>query len=296
MTIFTSKSRDEVGETLLDTKVWKGREKCDKTDDTIEYTNFWNTEILRDKYLDNIPSWCDDKAEKIEPKSFFEKCFRKWCRRLNHKLDISIYMFDYINLHCFSKIFPILLTSLLKKYFSMSDMLLSLQDLFQNNPLGQTLGLIAFWISVYNFLYCRDKRFIFFTLIASCVWGVHFFILWLLSAAYINFVDVLKNALALRYEKNTYITLGFIGVYIVISYFTYTGIISLIPLFTAILSTILVFYVRWVYLNAWFLVVIALWLVYNIVWWSIGGVMTDLTLMVSWIIWIYKIILSEKQK
>lgn len=172
----------------------------------------------------------------------------------------------------------------------------NIYNLFLLNPLGQFLWLMAFVVSIYNFLYCKNKRFIFFTMIASIFWWFHFLALWLLSAAYINIVDVLKNALALKYEKNKYITLGFILVYIIISYFTYVGIISLIPLATAILSTILVFYVRGVYLNIWFLFVIVLWMIYNFIWGSIGWFMTDTTLMVTWIIWIYKIIRSENKK
>jgi len=178
----------------------------------------------------------------------------------------------------------------------MFELISWLQEIFLGNPLGQTLWLIAFWVSVYNFLYCRDKKFILFALIASIFWGSHFFVLGLLSAAYINFVDVIKNALALRYEKNKYITLGFIMIYIILSYLTYNWPLSLIPLATAILSTILVFYVRWVYLNTWFMIVIAMWLVYNFTGWSIGGVMTDITLMVSWLIGIYKIIKSDRLK
>ncbi|MDD3793685.1 MAG: YgjV family protein [Candidatus Gracilibacteria bacterium] len=171
-----------------------------------------------------------------------------------------------------------------------------LTSTFLANPLGQIIGLIAFFVSIYNFLYCKNKRFIFFTMIASIFWGFHFLALGLLSAAYINIVDVLKNALALKYEKNKYMTLGFISIYVIISYFTYEGIISLIPLATAILSTILVFYVRGVYLNIGFLFVIVLWMIYNLIGGSIGGFMTDSTLMITGIIGIYKIIKSENKK
>lgn len=174
--------------------------------------------------------------------------------------------------------------------------ILSVRDLFISNPLWQTIGLIAFFISIYNFTYCRDKRFIVFTWIASLVWWFHFLLIWLLSAAFINLVDVFKNALALKYEKNKYITVSFIFIYCIISYFTFDGLISLIPLLTAILSTIIVFYIRGVYLNIWFLFVIVLWMIYNFIWGSIWGFITDTSLMISWIIWIYKIIKSDNKK
>jgi len=179
-------------------------------------------------------------------------------------------------------------------YFSI--LINNIFDIFLLNPIAQTLWLFAFFVSIYNFWFCKNKKFIFFTLIASIFWWFHFLALWLLSAAYINIVDVVKNALALKYEKNKYMTIWFIIIYIFISYFTYNSLISLIPLATAILSTILVFYVRWIYLNIWFLFVIALWMTYNFIWHSIWWLSTDITLMTTWFFWVVKTIYKNKKE
>jgi hypothetical protein len=172
----------------------------------------------------------------------------------------------------------------------------TLIDLFIKEPVWQTIWVVAFVFSIYTFMFCKDKRFVFFNMIISIFWWAHFFALWLATAAYIHMVDILKNALALKFEKNKYLTLGFILVYIVISYFKFDWMISLIPLVTAIISTILVFYVRGVYLNIWFLFVIALWMVYNYTGWSVWWLATDITLMVSWVFWVIKIINADKKK
>jgi len=168
-------------------------------------------------------------------------------------------------------------------------------DIFLANPTAQTIWIVAFLVSVYNFWFCKDKKFIFFTMVASAIWWIHFLLLWLLSAAYINLIDVSKNALALKYEKNKYMTVTFIVIYTVISYFTFDWLISLIPLSTAIASTILVFYVRGIYLNIWFLFVIGLWMTYNYLWHSIWWFTTDTTIMISWIFWILKTIYKSKK-
>lgn len=172
----------------------------------------------------------------------------------------------------------------------------NLLNIFLLNPYWQILWLIAFLISIYNFWFCKNKRFIFFTMLVSFVWWFHFLTLWLLSAAYINLVDIIKNALALKYEKNKYLTIWFILIYIIISFYTYNSPISLIPLFTAIISTILVFYVRWIYLNIWFLFVIVLWMIYNSLWHSIWWLSTDIALMITWILWIFKTIYKDKKE
>jgi hypothetical protein len=178
----------------------------------------------------------------------------------------------------------------------MWNFFIAIYDIFLSNPIAQILWLIWFLVSIYNFWFCKNKKFIFFTMIASIFWWFHFLFLWLLSAAYINIVDVAKNALALKYAKNKYLTLWFILLYIIISYFTYTSIISLIPLATAILSTILVFYIRWIYLNIWFLFVIALWMIYNFLWHSIWWLSTDITLMTTWIFWVVKTLYKDKKE
>jgi hypothetical protein len=53
-------------------------------------------------------------------------------------------------------------------------------------------------------------------MVASLVWGVHFGIIGLTAAALINGVDVIKNALALKYERNKYLAGLFVIIYIVI--------------------------------------------------------------------------------
>lgn len=167
-------------------------------------------------------------------------------------------------------------------------------DIFKENFYGQLIWLFAFFISIYNFLFCKNKKFIVITAIASLVWGIHFYSIWLIAASLINIVDVFKNILALKYEKSKKIASIFIIFYIIVWFISFENYISLIPTLTAVISTYLVFYVRWVWLNIWFMWIIMLWAVYNFLWNSIWWLATDITLFITWIIWIIKIIISEK--
>jgi len=167
---------------------------------------------------------------------------------------------------------------------------------FNAHPVWQIIWMIAFFVSIYNFLYCKDRRFVFFTMIASLVWWIHFYSIWLISAWLINLIDVIKNALALKYEKSNKITIAFVLLYLVIWYLAFDWYLSLIPTINAIASTFLVFYIRWVWLNIWFLFVVWLWWVYNFYGQSIWWLSTDISLFVIWIIWIVKILISEKKE
>lgn len=171
------------------------------------------------------------------------------------------------------------------------------QHAYEINPMAQIIWAIAFFVSVYNFLFCKDKKFIIFTAIASAIWWVHFMSLWLLAAWLVNIFDVFKNLISLKYERNIRWVIWFTIVYLVIWYLSYRGwIVSTIPTITAIVSTYLVFYVRGIYLNIWFLVIILLWMIYNYYGNSIGWLATDIFLMWFGLLWILRQILENKRK
>ncbi|MDD5770553.1 MAG: YgjV family protein, partial [Candidatus Gracilibacteria bacterium] len=129
-------------------------------------------------------------------------------------------------------------------------------DLFLKNPIGQTVGFLAFFASIINFMYFKDKKFIWGTLIASIFWGIHFNFIGALTAAYINYFDIFKNAIALKYEKNKNWMWGFLLAYFIIGIGTFLNFdilkleigelnyFSLLPTFASIFSTILVFKTR----------------------------------------------------
>ncbi|MCH2188990.1 YgjV family protein [Candidatus Gracilibacteria bacterium] len=179
----------------------------------------------------------------------------------------------------------------------MIEIIHTLKEIFLENPLAQIIGIIAFLVSVYNFLFCKNKKFIIVTGIASAIWGLHFLSLGLLSAAFVNLFDVIKNALSLKYERNIYWVVGLSIFYTIIGVYTYTGdLISLIPTLNAIISTYLVFYIRGIWLNVGFLGIIALWMIYNYIGNSIGGLATDIFLIGFGIIGIIRQILENNKK
>ncbi len=149
---------------------------------------------------------------------------------------------------------------------------------FLENPVAQGLGYVAFGFSVYNFLFCKDKKFIIITAIVSAIFGAHFLLIGATAAGLINIFDVAKNTIALYFEKNRYRVIGLTVVYLVIGYFTYSDPVSVIPTITAIISTYLVFYVRGVWLNVGFLGIVMLYMIYNYTMGSQGGLMTDVFL------------------
>lgn len=170
-------------------------------------------------------------------------------------------------------------------------------DAYTANPLAQMIWAIGFLVSIYNFTFCENRKFIIVTAIASVAFGFHYYSLWLIAAASVNIFDVIKNLLSLKYEKNLWLVIWFSIIYIIMGVFTHTWeFISIIPTITGIASTYLVFYVRWIWLNIWFLFIIALWMVYNYLWNSIGWLSTDIFLLWFGLLWILRQILKNNKK
>lgn len=178
-------------------------------------------------------------------------------------------------------------------------------DIFLQNPIPQSIWLIAFWFSAYNFLFCKDKKFIIFTAISSFFWSLHFLSLWLsttwvltmwlISAWIVNTFDIFKNLISLKYEKNIYWVIWITIIYLIIWFFTIDTYISVIPTITAIFSTYLVFYVRGIYLNIWFLFIILLYMIFNYFSHSIWWLSTDIFLFFFWIFWIIRMLREQKK-
>lgn len=181
-------------------------------------------------------------------------------------------------------------------------------ELFKENPWGQTAGMVAFIISIVNFWFLKNRQFIWWTLFASLAWWINFFLMWAFAAAYINFIDVFKNWAALAWEKSKKALVIFLIIYVFIGIWQFTNAYAehwlnittfikwFIPTFTALLSTYLVFRTTGVKMKAWFLIVVAFWLSYNIYFQNIGWILTDVSLWFMWIFWIWKDLKEERKK
>lgn len=158
--------------------------------------------------------------------------------------------------------------------------------LFQENPIAQTAWFIWYWVSVYAFWFCKNNNFIKAMAVLSFFWALHFYMIWAISAFFVNFVDVFKAWFALKYWKNKKVALFFLFLYIIWWYLFYENLISLIPILTAIFWLYLTFFVRGLYLNLWYLLIVCFWFFYNIYHGSIWWVASDVTLFFTWIYWI----------
>jgi len=162
----------------------------------------------------------------------------------------------------------------------------------ENSIIGQSIWFIALFFVFLWFKEADDKKLIIYLTIGSFFWWIHFSWLWLVAAAWINFFDIWKNFLGLKYEKNKWLIVFFISSYVliwIVSYLYTQNLSSLLPTFASIISVIWVFILRGIPLRISLLFVLLVWFIYNIIWGSIAWVTSDIFLVWATIYGIYKI-------
>lgn len=173
----------------------------------------------------------------------------------------------------------------------------SFLTIFQENPIAQSIGFVAVAVNIVAFATSKDKKFLVFMAISSLIWGIHFCLMGLLSAAGVSLFDVIKNIIALKYKRNLKLMLFFLGAYLLIWILTFdsNNLVSLIPIVNSLLSIYFIFYLKEVRLKLGFLLILFFRFSYNYLGHSLWGMMSDTILFFSWIYWIYRILQKKKK-
>lgn len=156
----------------------------------------------------------------------------------------------------------------------------------------QSIGFVALIFVFLAFKETQDRKLIIYLAIGSWIWWLHFSALGLYAAAGINFFDVFKNLIALKWKKNNYWITFFITSYVLIGVWTYhytNQIYSFLPTITSILWVLWVLYFRWIRMRLFLISTLFIWFIYNYIGWSIAWMVSDIALIIAMIYGIYKI-------
>lgn len=169
--------------------------------------------------------------------------------------------------------------------------------IFQENPMAQAIGFLAAFINIFAFATAKDKKFLIFMAVSSFVWGVHFYLMGLFSAAFISFFDIFKNIVALKHKNNHYLSGFFLIAYIIIGIFTFEegNYFSILPIINSLLSIIFIFYFSGARLKIGFLFILTIWFIYNFFGHSLGGILSDIALFIAGLYGLYRILQKKKK-
>ena len=166
-----------------------------------------------------------------------------------------------------------------------------LHTLIHDQVFIQLIGFIALGISV--IAYQIDKRITILRLqtVASLLWGVHFFLLGAWTGSILNVTGAIQNYIfsSIPNRKRTWLLpIVFILIFIIADALTWQGLLSLLPLGGTISGTISYWQKRTRLLRILALISPPLWFTYNFISHSYPGMLTEVFLISSTLIGIYR--------
>ena len=143
--------------------------------------------------------------------------------------------------------------------------------------IAQGIGFIAMALVVWSFQKNDKRKLLWIQALASAVFAIHFILLGAWTGMGMNLIQIPRNLVfAAKTEKHKWLwTAVFVGAVIIIGIFTWESPISLMPICSISLSTIVFRMKNPKHIRFCSLPISVLWLIYNIMSWSIAGVMNE---------------------
>ena len=146
----------------------------------------------------------------------------------------------------------------------------------------EIIWVFALIFIVLSFLETDDKKMFILLAIWSFFYWIHFWGIWLLTAALINFFDIAKNLAVTKYKKNEFVFAFFVIAYTIIWVKTWNWeIMNYLFTLASITSLYAAFFLRWISLRIVYLAVVMIYLIYTIVWNSLTWSITNLLFFIS---------------
>lgn len=157
----------------------------------------------------------------------------------------------------------------------------------------QIIGFIAFIISLIAYQREKKRDILICMVLSNVVNLIHYFLLGAYSGCITKLIAILRDSFIVLKEKNKKLSnilflIIFILVYICVSIYTFTNILSLFPLIAAIIYIIPTWFGNSKTVKITALICYLLWLTYNIYVLSIAGIIANVVSIISIIIGLKK--------
>ena len=97
----------------------------------------------------------------------------------------------------------------------------------------QLIGIIAWLLIVFSYYRKNTDKILYFQILSTILWCIHYFLLGAYSGLFICVFEVIRDSLYYKTDKDDYIFLGSIPIYILYGIISYSGIVELLPIFSS---------------------------------------------------------------
>lgn len=158
----------------------------------------------------------------------------------------------------------------------------------ENYLMAQICGFIAMWITLTAYLQKEDTFVKKFMMVSIFFWWVHYFLLGIMTWVAIIIIWYIRLILSTHYKKSKKSFIFIICITLLSWLYTYTGIISLLPVMASLIATYAFFFLEQIRLRISFIWVSFLWLVHNISIGAIAGILNEIMVQVVLIFTVYR--------
>lgn len=166
--------------------------------------------------------------------------------------------------------------------------------------IAQIIGFIGFAFLGISNLSNKRKNIVLFQIVSSIFFSIHYYMINAITASILNVIGIFRGITFYNKDRdiklnNIYLSM-YIFIYVVIGLYTYDSVISLLPVIAYILYTISIFNDKEIYIKLINILVSSLWLVYDFIYKSYAGIISDTLMIITLIIGIYILNINRKIK
>ncbi|MCH8518698.1 YgjV family protein [Candidatus Gracilibacteria bacterium] len=158
----------------------------------------------------------------------------------------------------------------------------------ENFLMAQICGFVAMGITLAAYLQKEDTFVKKFMMVSVFFWGVHYFLLGIMTGVAIIIIWYIRLILSTKYKKSRRSFVFIICITLLSGLYTYSGIISLLPVIASILATYAFFFLEQIRLRISFIGVSLLWLIHNLSIGAIAGILNEIMVQVVLIFTVYR--------
>ena len=168
-----------------------------------------------------------------------------------------------------------------------------LSDIPNKQIIYQTLWIVAFLLHFSSHSFKNDTYMFAIGILASIFWVAHFSIISATTGAVLSFIAIFRNIVSIHFKWNKKIIYIFLLIYWIVGYVTYDNIYSLFPVFSACVYIISYMLFSWIKLRIAILIGTIWWAVYYIYTFSIWGMISEVFIITTIFITIFRLKKSE---
>ena len=158
----------------------------------------------------------------------------------------------------------------------------------ENVILAQICWFVAMFITLAAYLQKEDKHVKKFMMVSVFFWGIHYFLLWVMTWVAIIAIWYIRLILSTKYKKSKKSFIFIICITLLSALYTYSGILSLLPVGASLIATYAFFFLEQIRLRLAFIWVSILWLVHNMSIWAIAGILNEIMVQIVLIFTVYR--------